>query len=179
METKSVEERKALSLIELRGYKLIKSEKRDDNTIFIVKPPRGKKAIISCIHRRVVGVTSVRKLREIMDEIGIEKGIMVANTKYSAMSKKEAKMYGIELIPKRFPPMNIFKHELVPRHEILSAKEADALLKEYKLDKYQLPHIKKTDIAIIAIGAKLGDIVKITRKSPTAGEFVMYRLVVL
>ncbi|MFX0069232.1 MAG: DNA-directed RNA polymerase subunit H [Promethearchaeota archaeon] len=178
MEGKTVEERKALCLIELRNYELIKREDRDGNTIFVVRPPGEKKAIIFCVHSRLVGVNSVRKMNKILDEFGIETGIMVANTRYSAMSKKEAKKYGIELIPGRFPPMNIFRHELVPRHEILSSKEADSLLKEYKMSKHQLPQIKKTDIAIIAIGAKVGDIVKIARNSPTAGEFTSYRLVV-
>lgn len=178
MESNTIEERKALSLVELRNYEIIERKERDGNTIFVVKPPKGKKAVIFCVHKKLVGVNSVRKLRTILEEFGIEKGIMIANTRYSAMSKKEAKRDGIELIPGRFPPMNIFEHELVPEHEILSSEEADSLLKEYSLNKHQLPQIKKTDIAIIAIGAKLGDIVKITRASPTAGEFVSYRLVV-
>lgn len=178
MEGNTVEERKALSLIELRSYGLVEREERNGNTIFVVKPPKEEKAIIFCVHSRLVGVNSVRKLRKILEEFEIEKGIMIANTRYSAMSKKEAKKDGIELIPGRFPPMNIFEHELVPDHEILSSKEADNLLKEYSMSKHQLPQIKKTDIAIIAIGAKLGDVIKITRNSPTAGEFVSYRLVV-
>ncbi|HIE37170.1 TPA: DNA-directed RNA polymerase subunit H, partial [Candidatus Geothermarchaeota archaeon] len=45
-------------------------------------------------------------------------------------------------------------------------------------DKYKLPYIKRTDPVVRALGAKHGDIIKITRKSPTAGESVYYRLVI-
>ncbi|MDH5461481.1 MAG: DNA-directed RNA polymerase subunit H, partial [Candidatus Bathyarchaeota archaeon] len=38
--------------------------------------------------------------------------------------------------------------------------------------------IKASDPAVIAIGAKSGDIVRIVRKSPTAGEYIAYRYVV-
>jgi len=73
---------------------------------------------------------------------------------------------------------NIFNHTLVPKHEILSEEEAEELLKKYKIKPYHLPKIKDTDPAVKALGAKPGDIIKIIRKSPTAGEAVYYRFVV-
>ncbi len=39
------------------------------------------------------------------------------------------------------------------------------------------PIITTTPAVVAAIGAKRGDIVKIIRKSPTAEEFITYRLV--
>ena len=73
---------------------------------------------------------------------------------------------------------NVFNHVLVPKHEILSEKEKEELLKRYKIKPYHLPKIKDTDPAVRALGAKPGDIIKIVRKSPTAGEAVYYRFVV-
>jgi len=73
---------------------------------------------------------------------------------------------------------DILKHTLVPHHEILSAEEAEKLLKAYRIKKEDLPQILITDPVVKAIGAKEGDIIKITRRSPTAGESVAYRLVV-
>jgi len=73
---------------------------------------------------------------------------------------------------------NILKHTLVPHHEILSAEDAEKLLKVYKIKKEDLPQILVTDPVVKAIGAKEGDIIKIVRRSPTAGTSVAYRLVV-
>lgn len=72
---------------------------------------------------------------------------------------------------------DILKHKLVPDHTILSKTEAKKVLKELDIHQEQLPKIKADDPVTKAIGAKPGDILKITRKSQTAGKFVTYRLV--
>jgi DNA-directed RNA polymerase subunit H len=60
----------------------------------------------------------------------------------------------------------------------LSEKDKKELLAEYKLKPYQMPQIKSGDPAVKAIGAQPSDILKITRKSITAGEHITYRYVV-
>jgi DNA-directed RNA polymerase subunit H len=176
----TIEERKAQSLIELRDYELLKRDEEENAIRFTVKTDKKKKAIISCIlNRRVVGVAFVRKLQKRLEEAKVSKGIMIANVRYTWAAKREARKNGIELIPRRFPPFNIFKHELVPKHEILPPEEAKELLEKYHIEAHQLPAIKSSDVAVIGIGAKLGDIIKITRESPTAGEHIAYRLVII
>lgn len=71
----------------------------------------------------------------------------------------------------------ILDHMLVPKHEILSKKEADKFLKDNGLTESQIPRILKKDPVIKAIKAKKGDIIRITRNSATAGESVYYRIV--
>lgn len=73
---------------------------------------------------------------------------------------------------------DVGRHVLVPKHEILPKDKVDELLSQYKITVYQLPVIKSTDPAAKAIGAKPGDVLKITRTSPTAGKSVFYRYVV-
>lgn len=51
------------------------------------------------------------------------------------------------------------------------------VLKQLNIHQEQLPKIKSDDPVVKDIGAKPGDILKITRKSHTAGKFVTYRLV--
>jgi len=74
--------------------------------------------------------------------------------------------------------VKILEHELVPKHEVLSPEEALKVLKKLGITPDKLPWIRASDPVARAIRAKPGDIVKITRKSLTAGETVVYRYVV-
>jgi DNA-directed RNA polymerase subunit H len=47
----------------------------------------------------------------------------------------------------------------------------------YKVQAYQLPRITAQDPAIRHLGVKVGDVIRITRSSETAGEAVFYRIV--
>ncbi|PWL09057.1 DNA-directed RNA polymerase subunit H [Methanosphaera cuniculi] len=73
--------------------------------------------------------------------------------------------------------VDILKHNLVPEHTILTPEEADAVLEELDVRIDQIPKILPTDPVVKAIDAKLGDVLKITRKSMTAGVFTSYRVV--
>uniref|UniRef100_A0A7C2FXX9 DNA-directed RNA polymerase subunit Rpo5 n=1 Tax=Thermosphaera aggregans TaxID=54254 RepID=A0A7C2FXX9_9CREN len=75
--------------------------------------------------------------------------------------------------------IDILEHELVPKHEVLDPKEAAEVLKNLGLHPWQLPWISIDDPVVKAIGAKPGDIIRIYRKSPTAGTSIAYRYVVV
>lgn len=77
-------------------------------------------------------------------------------------------------MPKVF---DVMKHDLVPRHEVLPDNEAQALLDKYGVTPDQLPRIPASDPVARAIRARPGQIVRIRRKSPTAGEAIAYRYV--
>ncbi|MGQ9597235.1 MAG: DNA-directed RNA polymerase subunit H [Thermoproteota archaeon] len=79
---------------------------------------------------------------------------------------------------KNISKVNILDHVLVPRHRILSHEEREAVLKKYNIKPSQLPKLLVTDPVATAIGAKLGDIVEIVRKSSVAGTTLAYRVVV-
>ncbi len=79
--------------------------------------------------------------------------------------------------------INVMLHELVPEHTLLSEKEADEVLKQLKISADQLPKIRKDDpvlkILEIVEGEILeGRIVRIKRKSESAGVSIVYRMVV-
>lgn len=73
---------------------------------------------------------------------------------------------------------DILSHVWVPQHVILSPEERREVLRRFGVRPEQLPWLKSSDPVARAIGAKPSDIVKIIRKSPTAGEAVVYRFVV-
>jgi DNA-directed RNA polymerase subunit H len=180
LEKETTEERKAKVLIKLRGYKLVKKEKHKDAISYIVDIPKEKtKAVIWCVPgETTIGITTVNRLQKFMKEEDVERGIIITEGRYTQAVRQSAKKRKIELLPKTFPVFDIFEHALVPKHEILTEEERKQVLVHYKVQPYQLPQIKASDPAVKAIGAKPGDILRIIRKSPTAGEHIAYRYVV-
>ncbi len=75
-------------------------------------------------------------------------------------------------------PILVPDHVYVPKHEIISKNEADEVLEKFNCKPSELPLIFVTDPAIVGLGVKPGDVIKITRKSSTAGESLYYRYVV-
>ena len=74
---------------------------------------------------------------------------------------------------------NPLKHVLVPLHEKLTKEEEAELLKTRYAKKSQLPLIRFHEDPIARmLGILPGDIVKITRPSPTAGRSIGYRVCV-
>jgi len=69
-------------------------------------------------------------------------------------------------------------HDLVPVHSKLSEKEKKELFEMYNIHIKQLPKILSSDAAIRHLDVKENDIIKIIRKSPTAGTIVFYRGVI-
>jgi DNA-directed RNA polymerase subunit H len=176
----SLEERKAEVLIKLRGYKLVKKQKHDDAVGYIVDMPKEKeKALVWCVPgESTVGIASINRLQKVMQDLELERGIIVTDGRYTHAVKQGAKKRKIELLPKMFPAFDLFEHALVPVHRILSEEEKNELLAKYRVKPYQLPQIGSSDPAVKAIGAKPGDVLRIMRKSPTAGEHTAFRYVI-
>ena len=75
-------------------------------------------------------------------------------------------------------PVLVPDHVYVPKHEIMTKKDAQKVLDEFNCKPTELPLIFVNDPAIMGLGVKPGDMIKITRNSPTAGESLYYRYVV-
>lgn len=79
--------------------------------------------------------------------------------------------------------INVMLHNLVPEHTLLSQKEAEEVLENMKISADQLPKIRKDDPVLKILEKIEGDIqegriIKITRRSESAGVSVVYRMVV-
>ena len=78
--------------------------------------------------------------------------------------------------------IDIQQHDLVPKHEVISESEKELLQQNSDFDINNLPKIKINDPVVkeLAKSSQIsaGDVLKITRDSKTAGEFVSYRIVI-
>ena len=75
-------------------------------------------------------------------------------------------------------PILVPDHVYVPKHEIMNKKDAQKVLDEFNCKPTELPLIFVDDPAILGLGVKPGDMIRIIRKSGTAGESTYYRYVV-
>jgi DNA-directed RNA polymerase subunit H len=69
-------------------------------------------------------------------------------------------------------------YHLTPKHELLTAEQAFEVLKSLGVTPDQLPWMRASDPVAKAIGARPGDLVKVTRKNPLGGEVVIYRYII-
>ncbi len=70
------------------------------------------------------------------------------------------------------------RHYLVPEHVLIRKEKVDELMAELGIKKDSLPKISKLDAAIKNLKPEKGDVVKIIRDSPTAGQAIYYRRVI-
>ncbi|MDP6293910.1 MAG: DNA-directed RNA polymerase subunit RpoH/Rpb5 C-terminal domain-containing protein [Candidatus Woesearchaeota archaeon] len=74
--------------------------------------------------------------------------------------------------------MELTKHAIVPKHTKVSDKEKQDLLDTYGITLRELPRILIKDPGLGKLDVKEGDVVKVARTSPTAGESFFFRRVV-
>lgn len=76
------------------------------------------------------------------------------------------------------PDFSANNHLLVPKHELIDKKDVKNVLEKINASIDKFPYILVSDPAIKDIGAKTGDLIKVTRDSQTAGVISYYRFVV-
>ena len=126
-----------------------------------------------------------KSVDEIKKEYGKLKMILILNDypssiTYQALQKKELQLAAeegfIQIFLMQELMYNPTKHELVPKHEKMNNEDVKKLMENLKLKaKTQLPFIQKTDVIARWLGIQSGDVVKITRYSPTSGKSYYYR----
>ena len=85
-------------------------------------------------------------------------------------------LYKIKRVQKM--PKQAIQHVLIPKHKKVSDKEKKDILDKYKITVNELPSISKKDPALAGMDVEAGDVIRIERRSPTAGDTVFYRGVV-
>ncbi|KAJ1914056.1 DNA-directed RNA polymerases II 24 kDa polypeptide (RNA polymerase II subunit 5) [Mycoemilia scoparia] len=129
-----------------------------------------------------VGVQPIKNYLQKMIEQGVTKAIIVCRKDLTAIARKSLasidSKYNLESFNEKELLVNITKHELVPKHVVLTAPEKKELLIKYRLKDSQIPRIKENDPVAKYYGMKRGQVVKIIRQSETAGRYLTYRICV-
>ncbi|KAF1942478.1 DNA-directed RNA polymerases I [Clathrospora elynae] len=138
-------------------------------------------------HDENVGMKQLREYMTHLVQGSFHSGIMVTVKPMTGMAVRflrasttlsDGPKGGIEVFVEQDLLVNITKHELVPKHVLLSDAEKSQLLERYRLKQTQLPRIQATDPVAKYLGLRRGSVVKIIRKSETAGRYASYRWVI-
>eukprot|EP00051_Salpingoeca_urceolata_P006964 m.92074 g.92074 ORF g.92074 m.92074 type:complete len:213 (+) comp15060_c0_seq2:308-946(+) len=128
-----------------------------------------------------VGGATIKKYVTRMQELSIGRAIIVVQKKVAPLAKRDigdlAPKYIIEQFFDSELLVNIMEHSLVPTHKLLSAEEKEVLLKRYNLSESQVPRMQLSDPVARYFGLSRGQVMKIVRRSETAGRYVTYRIV--
>ena len=117
-------------------------------------------------------------IKKLLEE-DFENYIIVVGEKISSTNlksiqdiRKDAQVFEIAELS-----FNISKHSLVPKHILINNEdEIKKITENYQLrSRYQFPVIFRMDPMAKYLNAKPGNLVTITRYSPSAGEHVVYR----
>ncbi|CAG8976005.1 hypothetical protein HYALB_00007532 [Hymenoscyphus albidus] len=129
-----------------------------------------------------VGIKHLRTFAQYLSANNFHTGILITSVNITPSALKiipaVANETRIETFNEQDLLVNITHHELVPKHVLLSKEEKSALLERYRLKDTQLPRIQMTDPVARYMGLRRGQVVKIIRKSETAGRYASYRLCV-
>jgi DNA-directed RNA polymerases I, II, and III subunit RPABC1 len=93
------------------------------------------------------------------------------------LEKQLEKPLNIEVFELKEVMFNITKHVLVPKHEVIRDQDKiSKIVEDYNVKSvHHFPVILKTDPISKYYGIKPGNLVKVTRVSPSSGEYVVYR----
>lgn len=126
-----------------------------------------------------IGKSSIERVIEYYKNLNINHIILVVSVKMSSACSNivNTNQMKIEIFKDEELMFNITKHELVPKHRIISEDEKQQLFVKLKISAEQMPKILKRDPVCRYLGAESGDVVEILRNSRTAGVSVYYKIV--
>lgn len=105
--------------------------------------------------------------------------IIVSNTKlnHASVAFINNASINVEVFLYKELMFNPTKHVLVPKQSILEEPEKQQFLDKFRCKLEDLPIMMKTDVIARYLGGWVDDVVKIVRKSKTAGESLYYRVI--
>lgn len=126
-----------------------------------------------------IGIKHIIKTSENMIVSKISHCILIYPKGITASAKKfmeKSSKLKIEAFAEEELLVNITHHSLMPIHQVMSNAEKKKFLSDARLTEYQLSRIQLHDPVARYYGMKRGDLVRIIRRSDTAGKYVTFRI---
>lgn len=130
-----------------------------------------------------LGIAPIREYIDIMDEKQCVNAIIVVGEGLTSpavtmLRELELKGYYIAAFAEVELLVDIYEHQKVPKHVLLTAAEKAELLDSLKIEEDLLPKMQRHDPMARYLGLHVGDVVRIHRVSMTVAHDIYYRIVV-
>lgn len=135
--------------------------------------------MINFVNEKCVGIPEISIILDRMSVGKIDRCILVYPGTITPSAKKyieKSSGTNIEIFSEDELICNITKHHLMPRHTVLSTTEKEILFSTNNFSENELPRIHLDDPVARYFGMRRGDVVKIQRRSETAGIYVLFRI---
>uniref|UniRef100_A0A0D3HI30 RNA polymerase subunit H/Rpb5 C-terminal domain-containing protein n=1 Tax=Oryza barthii TaxID=65489 RepID=A0A0D3HI30_9ORYZ len=127
-----------------------------------------------------VKIATIREIYLQTKEENLSRLVLILQSKILSRAReaiKEIFKFKVDIFQATDLLVNITKHVLKPKHEVLSADQKAKLLKEYNVEDSQLPRMLETDAVARYYGFDKGTVVKVTYDGELTGKRVAYRCV--
>ncbi|EGD76324.1 hypothetical protein PTSG_01026 [Salpingoeca rosetta] len=129
-----------------------------------------------------VSTVLIKSLHERITKENSKRVIIVYRGKLAGAARKAMEVlkdsgFVFEVFTEAELAINVTRHRLVPKHDVLTEAEKQQLLDRYSITPDKLPIMQEVDPIARYFGLSHGQVVRITRTSETAGRYVTYRIV--
>lgn len=127
-----------------------------------------------------VKIAAIREVYVRIKEENLSCLILILQSKITSRAResiKEMFKFKVDVFQITELLVNITKHVLKPKHEVLTAEEKAKLLKQYNVVDSQLPRMLETDAVARYYGLGKGNVVKFTYDSELTVDHVTYRCI--
>ncbi|KAF7064574.1 hypothetical protein CFC21_070858 [Triticum aestivum] len=189
--------RTALEMLRDRGYSVPESElartlpefrawwapepeiERLTFSTFLASDHSDKVKILFC-GPEPVRIATIQKIYDQIEGENLSRLILILQGKIMPRAKESVKekfTFKVDIFQVNELLVNISKHALKPKHEVLTAEEKARLLKKYNVQDSQLPRMLETDPVARYYGLGKGTVLKVTYDSELTGNHVTYRCI--
>ncbi|KAL6555348.1 DNA-directed RNA polymerase V subunit 5A [Orobanche gracilis] len=141
--------------------------------------PSIKTMVIFC-GQSIVKVNIIRAIGSMIpNKDSLSRLILVVQNKVTNQALKAVDLFTfkVEIFQITDLLVNVTKHELKPKHQVLTDQEKQDLLKKYSIDEKQLPRMSEKDAIARYYGLEKGQVVKVTYSGELTQLHVTYRCV--
>ncbi|KAI5682732.1 hypothetical protein M9H77_03960 [Catharanthus roseus] len=141
--------------------------------------PSNKILVLYC-GPSVVKVNTIRLMgQQIMNGESLAGLILIIQNQITSQAMKTVELFSfkVEIFQITDLLVNITKHVLKPRHQLLTEEEKKRLLEKYSIGEKQLPWMLQKDAIARYYGLEKGQVLKVTYNSDVFEQHVTYRCI--